>query len=164
MLLFSPVSITHVAGLDNNKPEIASQAITHVDDDHAIASHALPYSIPFTGALLAASKPTARGQCLTLQQWTLQLGPPAGAGGSNTAPIVEQIHDCGTHCPRSAASYSWATGFFGKGRQVGAQSVKKDLSCAVQAFVMEGFPDPGFDLTLPFTHLLNSFVRKEEMF
>jgi hypothetical protein len=42
MLHFAPVSITHVAGLDNNKPEIASQAITHLDVDHAIASHALP--------------------------------------------------------------------------------------------------------------------------
>jgi hypothetical protein len=54
------------------------------------------------------------------------------------------------------------TGFFGKGRQVGAQTVEKALRHVAQAFVLEGYPDPqragaGSDLALPFTHLLKSF-------
>ena len=35
MLHSAPVSITHVAGADNNLADIASQAITQFDDDHA---------------------------------------------------------------------------------------------------------------------------------
>ena len=34
------------------------------------------------------------------------------------------------------------TGFFGKGRQVGAQTVEKALRHVAQAFVLEGFPNP----------------------
>jgi hypothetical protein len=54
------------------------------------------------------------------------------------------------------------TGFFGKGWQVGAQTVEKALRHVAQAFVLEGYPDPrragaGPDLALPFTHLLKSF-------
>ena len=54
------------------------------------------------------------------------------------------------------------TGYFGKGRQVGAQTVEKALRHVAQAFVLEGYPDPrragaGTDLALPFTHLLKSF-------
>ena len=58
------------------------------------------------------------------------------------------------------------TGFFGKGRQVGAQTVEKALRHVAQAFVLEGYPDPrrggaGADLALPFTHLLNSFRDRD---
>ena len=56
------------------------------------------------------------------------------------------------------------TGYFGKGWQVGAQTVEKALRHVAQAFVLEGYPDPrrsagsnGADLALPFTHLLKSF-------
>ncbi len=54
------------------------------------------------------------------------------------------------------------TGFFGKGRQVGAQTVEIALRHVAQAFVLEGYPDPrragsGSDLALPLTHLLKSF-------
>jgi hypothetical protein len=116
MLHSAPVSITHVAGPDNNLADIASRAITHLDDDHAFLTHfdtlfplqerswqrASPPPAQLSNVIL-----TLRGQRLTVQRWTLQLGPPAGAGGSNTAPIVEQIRGCGTQPPRSAASYSW---------------------------------------------------------
>jgi hypothetical protein len=117
MLHSAPVNITHVAGLDNNLADIASQAITQLDDDHAFLTHfdtlfplqeqSWQHSSP-TPAQLCNVISTLRGQGLTAQRWTLQLGPPAGAGGSNTAPIVEQIRGCGTQHPRSAASYSWA--------------------------------------------------------
>jgi hypothetical protein len=39
MLHSAPVSITHVAGSDNNLTNIASQAITQLDDDHALLTH-----------------------------------------------------------------------------------------------------------------------------
>ncbi len=53
------------------------------------------------------------------------------------------------------------TGVFGKGRQVGAQTVEKALCHLAQAFVLDRYPDPrrsgaGSDLALPFTHLLMS--------
>ena len=58
------------------------------------------------------------------------------------------------------------TGYFGKGRQVGAQTVEKALRHVAQAFVLEGYPDPrragaGSDLALPFTHLLKSFRDRD---
>jgi hypothetical protein len=39
MLHSLPVSITHVAGLDNNVADIALRAITHLDDEHAFLTH-----------------------------------------------------------------------------------------------------------------------------
>jgi hypothetical protein len=39
MLHSAPVSITHVAGLDNNLADIASRAITQLDDNHAFLPH-----------------------------------------------------------------------------------------------------------------------------
>jgi hypothetical protein len=58
------------------------------------------------------------------------------------------------------------TGFFGKGRQVSAQSVEKALRHVAQAFVLEGYPDPrraaaSHDLALPFAHLLKSYRDKD---
>ena len=58
------------------------------------------------------------------------------------------------------------TGSFGKGRQVGAQTVEKALRHVAQAFVLEGYPDPrrtgaGSDLALPFTHILKSFRDRD---
>jgi hypothetical protein len=116
MLHSATVSITHVAGSDNNLADVASQAITQLDDDHAFLTHidtVFPLqeqswrhaSIP--PAQLCNVISTLHGQRLTMQRWTLQLGSPAGAGGSNTAPIVEQIRSCGTPRPRSAGSSSW---------------------------------------------------------
>jgi hypothetical protein len=54
------------------------------------------------------------------------------------------------------------TGFFGKGRQVGVQTVVKALRHVAKAFVLEGYPNPrqagaGSDLALPYTHILKSF-------
>jgi hypothetical protein len=43
MLHSAPVSITHVAGSDNNLADIASRAITHLDDDHAFCQDILCY-------------------------------------------------------------------------------------------------------------------------
>ena len=58
------------------------------------------------------------------------------------------------------------TGYFGKGRQVSAQSVEKALRHVAQAFVLEGYPDPrraaaGHDLALPFAHLLKSYRDRD---
>jgi hypothetical protein len=59
------------------------------------------------------------------------------------------------------------TGLSGKDWQVGAQTVEKALRHVAQAFVLEGYPDPqqeagaGSDLTLPFTHLLKSFLVRD---
>ena len=58
------------------------------------------------------------------------------------------------------------TGFFGKGRQVGAQTIEKSLRHVAQAFVLEGYPNPrqagtGADVALPFTHLLKSFLVQD---
>lgn len=58
------------------------------------------------------------------------------------------------------------TGFFGKGRQVSAQTVEKALRHVAQAFVLEGYEDPrragaGSNLALPFTHLLKSFRDRD---
>jgi hypothetical protein len=39
MLHSAPVSITNVAGSDNNLADIASQAITQNDDNHAFLTH-----------------------------------------------------------------------------------------------------------------------------
>ena len=116
MLHSAPVSITHVAGADNNLADIASQAITHLDDDHAFLTHfdnLFPLQERFwqraspPPAQLSNVISTLRGQRLTMQRWTLPLAPPVGAGGNNTVPIVERIRGCATRLPRSAASYSW---------------------------------------------------------
>jgi hypothetical protein len=116
MLHSAPVSITHVAGSDNNLADIASRAITQLDDDHAFLTHfdtLFPLQERFwqraspPPAQLSNVISTLRGQRLTQQRWTLPSGPPAGAGGSTTVPIVERIHGCATRLPRSAASFSW---------------------------------------------------------
>jgi hypothetical protein len=116
MLHSAPVSITHVAGADNNLADIASRAITHLDDDHAFLTHfdnLFPLQERFwqraspPPAQLSNVISTLRGQRLTMQRWTAPLAPPVGAGGSNIVPIVERIRGCATRLPRSAASYSW---------------------------------------------------------
>ena len=116
MLHSAPVSITHVAGADNNLADIASRAITHLDDDHAFLTHfdnLFPLQERFwqraspPPAQLSNVISTLRGQRLTMQRWTVPLEPPAGVGGNNTVPIVERIRGCATRLPRSAASYSW---------------------------------------------------------
>lgn len=60
------------------------------------------------------------------------------------------------------------TGYFGKGRQVGAQTVEKALRHVAQAFVLEGYPDPrctagsgSSALALPFTHILKSYKDRD---
>ena len=60
------------------------------------------------------------------------------------------------------------TGYFGKGRQVTAQTVEKVMRHVAQAFMLEGYPDPrcpagssGSDLALPATHLLKSFKDRD---
>ncbi len=178
MLHSVPVSITHVAGANNNLADIASRAITHLDDDHAFLTHfdnLFPLQERFwqraspPPAQLSNVISTLRGQRLTMQRWTVPLEPPAGVGGSNTVPIVEQpdpwLRDT-TPAIRSQLHLGFAprtrTGFFGKGWQVGAQTVEKALRHVAQAFVLEGYPNPrragsGSDLALPFTHLLKSF-------
>ncbi len=117
MLHSAPVSITHVAGSDNNLADIALRAITQLDDDHAFLTHfdnLFPLQERFwqraspPPAQLSNVISTLRGQHLTMQRWTMPLEPPAGVGGNNTAPIVQQIRGCMTRLPRSAASYSWA--------------------------------------------------------
>ncbi len=115
MLHSAPVSITHVAGSDNNLADIALQAITQHDDDHAFLMHfdnLFPLLERFwqrassPPAQLSNVISTLRGQCLTMQRWTVPLKPPAGAGGNITEPIGEHIRGCATQLPRSAASNS----------------------------------------------------------
>ncbi len=117
MLHSAPVSITHVAGADNNLADIALQAIIKLDDDHAFLTH-FDNLFQLQERFRQRDSPppeqlsnvisTLRGQRLTMQRWTVPLKLPAGAGGNNTVPIVEQIRGCATRLPRSAASYSWA--------------------------------------------------------
>jgi hypothetical protein len=81
MLYSAPVNITHVAGSDNKLPDIALQAITQLDDDHAFLTHfntlfplqeqSWQRAIP-PPALLCNVISTLRGQRLTMQRWTLQ--------------------------------------------------------------------------------------------
>ncbi len=81
MLHSAPVNITHVAGLDNNLADIASRAITQLDDDHAFLTHfdtlfplqeqSWQRSIPPPAQLFNVIS-TLRGQRLTAQLWTLQ--------------------------------------------------------------------------------------------
>jgi hypothetical protein len=106
----------HVAGLDNNLVNIASQAITQLDDNHAFRTHFDNLLFPLQERFWQCASPpptqlsnvisTLRGQRLTMQRWTVPLEPPAGAGGNNIAPIVEWIHGCATPHPRSAANSS----------------------------------------------------------
>jgi hypothetical protein len=118
MLHPAPVNITHVAGSDSNLADIASRAITQLDDNHAFLTHFNRNLFPLQERFWQRASPppaqlsnvisTLRGQRLTMQRWAVPLEPPAGAGGNNTPPIVEQIRGCATQLPRSAASYSWA--------------------------------------------------------
>jgi hypothetical protein len=114
MLHSAPVSITHVAGADNNLADIASRAITQLDDAHAFLTrfdnlfplqerfwqHASPPPAQLSNVIS-----TLRGHSLTMQRWTVPLAPPAGAGGNNTAPIVERIHGCATRALNIGAQY-----------------------------------------------------------
>jgi hypothetical protein len=89
---------THVAGSDNNLVDIALQAITQLDGNHAFLTHLnnlFPYrrdfgSVPAHHPRSSPSDSTLRGQRWTMQQWILPLEPPAGTGVNNTAPIVER--------------------------------------------------------------------------
>ena len=117
MLESSPVNITHVAGKENTLADIASRAITQIDDDFAFLTH-FDTLFPLQGRYWQRASPppellsnvilTLRGQRLTLQRWMGQSGPPIGAGGPSTAPNVELIHGCATLALRPAASYCWA--------------------------------------------------------
>jgi hypothetical protein len=152
MLHSAPVSITHVAGLDNNLADIASQAITQLDDNHAFLTHfdnLFPLQERFwhgpPHAQLSNVISTLRGQRLTMQWWTLSLEPPASAGCNNIVPIVERIH-AARHdttpaiCSQLLLGFATrtCTGFFGKGQQVGAQTVEKAVRHMAQAYVLEG--------------------------
>jgi hypothetical protein len=108
--------LAHVAGADNNLADIASRAITRLDDNHVFLTHfdnLFPLQERFwrhaspPPAQLSNVISTLRRQRLTMQRWTVPLEPPAGAGGNNTVQIVEQIRGCATRPPRSTASYSW---------------------------------------------------------
>ena len=117
MLESSPVNIKHVAGKDNTLADIASRAITQIDDDAAFLTH-FDTLFPLQGRYWQRASPppvllsnvilTLRGQRLTLQRWMVPLGPPTGNGGPNTAPPVELIRGCETSAPRPAANYCWA--------------------------------------------------------
>ncbi len=79
MLHSAPVSITHVTGADNNLADIASRAITQLEDDHAFLTHfnnlfplqerfwqcASPLPAQLSNVIL-----TLRGQRLTMQRRT----------------------------------------------------------------------------------------------
>ena len=117
MLHSAPVSITHVAGEDNTLADIASRALTHIDDDSAFLTH---FNTLFPlqerswqrasppPALLSNVISTLRGQRLTLQLWMVPCAPPLGSGGSSTAPTVELIHGCRTLPLQPAANFCWA--------------------------------------------------------
>jgi hypothetical protein len=104
-------------GRTTHLADIASRAITHIDDDFAFLTH-FDTLFPLQGRYWQRASPppellsnvilTLRGQRLTLQRWMVPSGPPIGAGGPSTAPNVELIHGCGTSALRPAASYCWA--------------------------------------------------------
>ena len=118
MLESAPVSIAHVAGVDNALADIASRPIPpQLDDDAAFLTH-FDCKFPLQNRYWQRASPgsaqlynvilTLRGQRLTLQRWTGQSEPPAGAGGASTAPNVELIHGSGTPPRPPGANYSWA--------------------------------------------------------
>ena len=117
MLESAPVSITHVAGVDNALADIASRPITQLDDDTAFLTH-FDCNFPLQNRYWQRASPrpaqlynvilTLRGQRLTLQRWTGQSEPAAGAGGASTAPTVELIPGSGTPMRPPGANYSWA--------------------------------------------------------
>ncbi|KAI2508442.1 hypothetical protein MHU86_5969 [Fragilaria crotonensis] len=110
-----------------------------------------------TGEILAACQPTARSsQCdfdtarAALDDATVD----SAARATSWRWWQQYCTDCGTDpwlrdttpAIRSQLLLGFAartrTGFFGKGRQVGAQTVEKALRHVAQAFVLEGYPDP----------------------
>ena len=115
MLETAPVSITHIIGTDNALADIASQPITHLDDDAAFLTH-FDSVFPLQDRFWPRASPppvqlsnvisTLRGQRLTLQWWMVQSVPPtAGAGGASTVPSAELIHGSGTPHRRPRANY-----------------------------------------------------------
>ena len=116
MLESAPVSIAHVAGVDNALADIASRPIPQLDDDAAFLTHfdsifplqnrfwqrASPLHAQLSNVIL-----TLRGQRLTLQRWMVQSVPQVGAGGASTAPSVELIHGSGMSARPPGANYCW---------------------------------------------------------
>jgi hypothetical protein len=117
MLESAPVSISHVAGVDNALADIASRPITQLDDDTAFLTH-FDSAFPLQNRFWQRASPipeqlsnvilTLRGQRLTLQRWMVQSEPPTGDGGASTAPSVELIHGSGTSVRLPGANYCWA--------------------------------------------------------
>lgn len=117
MLESAPVSIAHVAGVDNALADIASRPITQLDDDAAFLTH-FDSAFPLQNRFWQRARPppeqlsnvisTLRGQRLTLQRWMVQSVPPTGDGGASTAPSVELIHGSGTPTRPPGANYCWA--------------------------------------------------------
>ena len=116
MLESAPVSIFHVAGVDNALADIASRPITQLDDDAAFLTH-FDCKFPLQNRFWQRASPrpaqlynvilTLRGQRLTLQRWTAQPAPQTGAGGPHTAPNVELIHGFGKATRPPEANFSW---------------------------------------------------------
>ena len=117
MLESAPVSISHVAGVDNALADIASRPITQLDDDRAFLTY-FDSMFPLQNRSWQRASPrpeqlsnvilTLRGQRLTLQRWTMPSVPQTGNGGPLTAPSVELIRGSGTSMTPREANYCWA--------------------------------------------------------
>ena len=141
MLHSDPVSITHVAGSDNNLADFASRAITQLDDNYAFLTHfddlfpsqerfwqrAIPppraaIQCAFDAALAALDAATVDNAVrATSWRWRQQYCTDCGTDPwlhDTTSAICSQLL-------LGFAARS-CTGFFGKGRQV-AQTVEKAL-------------------------------------
>ena len=184
MLDTAPVSITHVSkGTDNALANIASRSITQLDDNSAFLTH-FDSVFPLTGQIMATCQPAARAAIqrdLNAARSALDAATVDGAvRATNWRWWSQHCTECGIYpwlrdiapATQSQLLLGFATrtrtGHFGKGQQVGSQTVEKALHHVAQAFVLEGYPDfrriagsGGSDLALPFTHLLKSYQDKD---
>ena len=117
ILELAPVSISHVAGVDNALADIASRPIPTVDDNSALLMHfdsafslqnrywrrVSPINAQLSNVVLTLPK-----QRLTMQRWIQKSEPPTGGGGTSTALNVEFIPGSATLPRTTDSNYCWA--------------------------------------------------------
>jgi hypothetical protein len=117
ILELAPVSISHVAGVDNALADIASRPIPTVDDNSALLMHfdsafslqnrywrrVSPINAQLSNVVLTLPK-----QRLTMQRWIQKSDPPTGGGGTSTAPNVMLIPGSATLPRPTGSNYCWA--------------------------------------------------------
>ena len=152
MLHSAPVSITHVAGVDNNIADIALQSITQLGDNHAFLMHfdnLFPLQERFWQRARAALQCDFDTSRAALDDATMDTAARTTSWCwwqqyCTNCGIDTWLHDT-TPAIRSKLLLGFATrtctGFFGKGRQVRAQTVEKVLYHVAQALALEGYPE-----------------------